>query len=67
MLRGITDNLGTIVISAILIAVVTIVIAKRIRDRKKGRSSCGCGCSSCAMKDSCHTGKRDQKEQRNEK
>ena len=63
---GITDNLGTIVVASVLVAAVVLVIAKMIRDRKRGRSSCGCGCSSCALKDSCHR-EEGPKEQRNEK
>ncbi|MBR5975821.1 MAG: FeoB-associated Cys-rich membrane protein [Clostridiales bacterium] len=50
----ISDNLGTIVISLILAAVVALVIVKMVRDKMKGKSSCGCGCSNCAMRGSCH-------------
>ena len=57
MLSWIIENIATIIICAILIAVVATVIAAMIRDKKKGKSSCGCGCESCAMKGSCHSKK----------
>ncbi|MBO7563699.1 MAG: FeoB-associated Cys-rich membrane protein, partial [Clostridiales bacterium] len=37
-----TDNLGTIVISAVLILIVALIIVKMVRDKRKGKSSCGC-------------------------
>ena len=54
------NNAGTIIISILLAAVVILVIAKMIRDKKKGKSSCGCGCSGCAMRDTCHTSSRKE-------
>ena len=42
-----TENLGTIIISLILLAVVATIIISMIRDRKKGKSSCGCDCAHC--------------------
>lgn len=55
MLSWITGNVATVVICAVLIAVVAAVIGKIVRDRKKGKSSCGCGCANCAMNGSCHS------------
>ena len=49
------DNLGTIVVSLILAAIVILVILKMVKDKKKGKISCGCGCSGCAMRDTCHS------------
>jgi putative effector of murein hydrolase LrgA (UPF0299 family) len=54
MLVWLTENLGNIVVSLILICIVTAVIVKMIRDRKQGKSSCGCGCEHCAMHGKCH-------------
>ena len=54
MFAWITGNIATILICAALIAVVAVVIAGLVRDKKKGRSSCGCGCASCPMSGSCH-------------
>ena len=49
-------NIWTIIICAVLIAIVTLVIVYMISEKKKGKSSCGCNCSSCAMK--CHENKK---------
>ena len=54
MFTLISENMGTIVIGAILAAVVAAVIVHMVRNKKRGRSSCGCGCSGCAMNGSCH-------------
>ena len=44
----ITENLATILVSLVVLALVTLVIAGMIRDKKKGKSvTCG-GCSGCA-------------------
>lgn len=45
---------STIVIGAILLAVIALIIRSMRKKKKTGESSCGCGCSSCAMKESCH-------------
>lgn len=58
MLNWLAENIGTIIISAALIAVVAAVIIGMLRDRKKGKSACGCGCSHCAMSGSCHSQKQ---------
>lgn len=47
------NNISTIIISVILIAVVAAIVAYMVRRRK---TSCGCGCQSCAMRGSCHDG-----------
>ena len=54
MLTWITQNIATIAICAVLIAVCALIIARMIINRKKGKSSCGCGCADCAMKGACH-------------
>ena len=48
------NNLSTIPVCRVLIAVVVLIINKMIKDKKKGKSSCGCGCSNCAMAGKCH-------------
>ena len=49
MLAWITENIGTILISAVLLLVVVLIIRKLVKDKKKGKSSCGCNCARCAM------------------
>lgn len=54
MITWIMTNLGNIVVSLILIAIVTAVIFKLIKDKKNGVSSCGGNCKSCGMCASCN-------------
>lgn len=57
MLAWILENIATIIICAVLIAVVAAIIVSMIRNKKKGKSSCGCGCADCPMSGSCHSDK----------
>ena len=57
MLAWLTENIATIIICAVLIAVVSAIIVSMIKNKKKGKSSCGCGCADCPMSGSCHTKK----------
>ena len=54
MLTWIAENIGTILISAVLLFVVVLIIVKLVKDKKKGKYSCGCNCAHCAMSGSCH-------------
>ncbi len=45
---------GTILVGLALLAVVTAVVVKLCRDRRKGQNSCGCGCDHCASAGMCH-------------
>ena len=57
MLAWLTENLATIIICAVLMAVVAAIIVSMVRNKKKGKSACGCGCSDCPMSGSCHSKK----------
>lgn len=57
MFAWIYQNLSTIIISLIMVAVVAAIIISTVRNRKNGKSSCGCGCSNCPMSGSCHSKK----------
>lgn len=54
-----TNNLSTILVSALLAFAVALIIRKMIKDKKSGRSSCGCGCGceGCALSDKCRGNK----------
>ena len=56
MWNWITDNIGTILICLVLIAIVTAIIISMVKKKKKGKSVvCSCGnCQGCAMHGSCH-------------
>ena len=49
-----TVNIPTVIICAVLVAIIGGIVWSLIRNKEKGKSSCGCGCASCAMKDACH-------------
>ena len=46
MLQWLSENLGTILVCAVLVLVVGLVIRKIIRDKRSGKS-CDCGCGGC--------------------
>lgn len=56
MLAWISQNLATIIICAVLVAIVAAIIIYMIKKRKQGKSVvCNCGnCSGCAMSGACH-------------
>lgn len=54
MMTWVYENLATILICAVLLAIVIGIIAGLLRKKKQGISSCGCGCSNCPMNGSCH-------------
>lgn len=56
MFTWISNNIGTIIICAVLIAIVTAIIVSMVRKKKQGKSVvCNCGnCKDCAMSGSCH-------------
>ena len=60
MLAFLAQNAGTIVVLAVLIAVLTAIAVKFIRDKKHGKGLCSCGCSGCASKDICHAQKTEK-------
>ena len=62
MIGWIQANLGTILVTLLLIALVALIVVKLYRDKKRGGSvcgSCGGGCAACAMRGACH--KQEQK------
>lgn len=55
MLTLLAENIGTIIVCAVLILIVALITINMVRNKKKGKSSCGCGCSNCPMSGSCHS------------
>ncbi|MDE5946060.1 MAG: FeoB-associated Cys-rich membrane protein [Oscillospiraceae bacterium] len=49
--------MATFIIAIILIALITGVIFKLVKDKKNGKSSCGCNCGCCPNSSLCHTHK----------
>ncbi len=59
MLTWLALNWGTILICAVLIAIVVAIIVKMRKDKKAGKSSCGGNCKACeggcsACRTPCH-------------
>ena len=54
MLTWLSANIGTVLITLLLIALVAAIIVKLRKDKKKGVSSCGGNCAHCAMSGTCH-------------
>lgn len=52
------NNIGTIIVLAVLLAIVTLIILHIKKDKAAGKSSCGCGCKNCVMQGKCHGGKK---------
>ena len=57
MLDWLSANFSTIIISAILLAIVISISVYLYNQKKKGKSSCGCNCAHCALHGQCHGGK----------
>ena len=56
MLQWIVSNIWTIIICAVLIAIVSAIIISMVKKKKQGKSVvCNCGnCKCCPMSGSCH-------------
>lgn len=44
--------MATVIVSAVLLAIVAAVIWKMVKDRKAGKGGCSCGCENCSR--GCH-------------
>lgn len=54
MLQWISENIGTIAVGLVLLAVVILIVRIMMRDKKQGKSSCGGNCASCGGCCACH-------------
>ncbi len=55
MFSFIAENLSTILICIVLIAIVVSISVYIVRQKRQGKSSCGAGCAHCAMHGQCHS------------
>ena len=53
MVLWLTQNIGTIIILLILIAMITAIVYVLIKDKKQGKSTCGGNCAQCKMCTAC--------------
>ncbi len=54
LIEFLKNNLGTIAVLIIVLAMVAALVYKLIKDKRAGKSSCSCGCSDCPMSGKCH-------------
>ena len=54
MMIWLQNNLSTLIVGVVLLAIVAFVCLSMVRNKRKGKSSCGCGCKDCALSDKCH-------------
>ncbi|MBR2752035.1 MAG: FeoB-associated Cys-rich membrane protein [Clostridiales bacterium] len=59
-MNWIADNLGSIITGLVVIALVAVILAKLVSNKKKGKSSCGCNCSCCPAGGMCHRNEKDK-------
>ena len=56
MLKIILENWSTILVCAILIGIISLIIVKLIRDKRRGKTlGCDCGCNECHYSKNCQT------------
>lgn len=53
------ENAGTIIVFLMVVACITAIILKMVRDKKKGKTSCGSSCGCCPNSALCHKGKQN--------
>ncbi len=49
MYAWISENLGTILVTLALAAIVAAIVRNMIKEKKQGRSPCGGDCGRCGM------------------
>ncbi len=57
MIDFIVNNIGSVVVGLLVLALVIGLSVKLIRDKKQGKSSCSCGCGGCPNAEFCHSKK----------
>ena len=53
MSAWLSANLSTVIISAVLLAIVIAISVYLINQKRKGKSVCGCVCENCALRGGC--------------
>ncbi len=60
MLHFIINHGATILISGVLLALISGIVASMLKKRKQGKSmGCNCGCGSCPGSSYCHPQEKD--------
>ena len=53
MLTFLSENLATIIIGLVVLAVIAAIIVSLIRKKINNKGGCGCGCSGCPSSENC--------------
>ncbi len=53
-MQWLSENLGTILVSLALAALVAVILVHLRSEKRKGKNSCGAHCTSCPMSGRCH-------------
>lgn len=61
MMDWMIANISTILVTLLLLGLVSLVIRKMLKDKKRGVTSCGTSCSGCAMAGSCKEFQKKEK------
>lgn len=54
MLAYLSQNLGYIVVTAVLALIVAAILVRGAKARRRGKGGCGCGCAGCPNAGLCH-------------
>lgn len=58
MLYWLSENISSIIICVLLIALVVFIIERAVRNRRNGKASCTCSCGGCPMNGACNKNKQ---------
>lgn len=53
MFALLTEHLGTMVVSLVILLLVALAVRHIIKDRRAGKHSCGGNCGNCPMGEQC--------------
>lgn len=48
------NNIGTIIVAAVVFGIAALIIVKHFKNKKAGKSSCAGGCADCPLNGKCH-------------
>ena len=54
MLNWLAENIGTILISLGLLAIVAAIVLHMVHQKRQGKTSCTCDCANCPSHGHCH-------------
>lgn len=65
MPEWLSQNIGTIIVCAVIVAGCALLIRSLIRDKKKGKSLCGGNCAGCPGACHCHSAQASSPDEEN--